>query len=199
MIYEVLLARLPQFRLDPAASADVPLRPRGGRRLAASALGRLKHGDAPRPQPRLDADNRAFWTGGADGELRLLRCRDCATFIHPPRPVCRHCLSENVAPQVVAGHRRRSTRSRSTIRNGTRRSKCPSVIARVAIDGAPGVFLTTNIVGCPVDAVDIGDRVRVNFEQQGEIYFPLFEKVDVMAAQRSLYHRRRPVARSASS
>jgi hypothetical protein len=53
----------------------------------------------------------------------------------------------------------------------------PYVIARVAIDGAPGVYLTTNIVGCPVDAVDIGDRVRVRFEQQGEIYLPLFEKV----------------------
>ncbi len=47
----------------------------------------------------------------------------------------------------------------------------------VAIDGAPGVFLTTNIVGCSVDAVDIGDRVRVIFEPQGEVYFPLFEKV----------------------
>jgi uncharacterized protein len=53
----------------------------------------------------------------------------------------------------------------------------PYVIARVAIDGAPGVFLTTNIVGCAVDDVDIGDRVRVTFEQQGEIYYPLFEKI----------------------
>jgi uncharacterized OB-fold protein len=53
----------------------------------------------------------------------------------------------------------------------------PYVIARVALDGAPGVYLTTNIVGCPVDAVDIGDRVRVTFEQHGEIYIPLFEKV----------------------
>jgi uncharacterized OB-fold protein len=53
----------------------------------------------------------------------------------------------------------------------------PFVIARVAIDGAPGVFLTTNIVGCPVDEVEIGDRVRVKFVQEGEVYFPLFEKI----------------------
>jgi hypothetical protein len=32
-------------------------------------------------------------------------------------------------------------------------------------------------VGCPVESVQIGDRVRVTFEQQGEIYFPLFEKL----------------------
>ena len=53
----------------------------------------------------------------------------------------------------------------------------PYVIARVAIDGAPGVYLTTNIVGCPADAVDAGDRVRVTFEQHGEVYLPLFEKI----------------------
>lgn len=40
----------------------------------------------------------------------------------------------------------------------------------------PGVYLTTNI-GCPVDEVDIGDRVRVRFEQQDDVYLPLFEKV----------------------
>ncbi|RYD89557.1 MAG: DNA-binding protein, partial [Sphingomonadales bacterium] len=49
--------------------------------------------------------------------------------------------------------------------------------ARVALDDAPGVILTTNITGCPVDAVDIGDRVRVLFEEQDGIWFPLFEKV----------------------
>jgi hypothetical protein len=39
------------------------------------------------------------------------------------------------------------------------------------------VYLTTNIVGCPVDAVEIGDRVRVTFEQHGEVFLPLFERV----------------------
>jgi uncharacterized OB-fold protein len=131
----------------------------------------------PRPQPRLDADNRAFWTAGATGELRLVRCLDCGTFIHPPRPVCRKCLSENVAPEAVAGTGVIDT---FTINYQVWRPglEVPFVIARVAIDGAPGVYLTTNIVGCSVDAVDVGDRVRVKFEQQGEVYFPLFEKID---------------------
>lgn len=129
-----------------------------------------------RPMPRLDADNRAFWTGGAAGELRLMRCQDCRGFIHPPKPVCRHCLSENVKPEAVAGTGLVDT---FTINHQKWLPglETPFVIARVAIDGAPGVFLTTNIVGCSVDAVDIGDRVRVIFEQQGEVYFPLFEKV----------------------
>jgi uncharacterized protein len=130
----------------------------------------------PRPQPRLDADNRAFWTGGAVGELRLMRCRDCESFIHPPRPICRKCLSENVGLEVVAGTGVIDT---FTVNHQKWHPalEVPYVIARVAIDGAPGVFLTTNIVGCPVDEVDIGDRVRVTFAQEGDVYFPLFEKI----------------------
>jgi uncharacterized protein len=131
---------------------------------------------ASRVLPRLDPENRFFWTSGADGQLRLLRCQECATFIHPPRPICRHCLSESVSPEVVPGT---GTVDTFTVNY---QPWCPGlevpyVIARVAIDGAPGVYLTTNIVGCPVEAVQIGDRVRATFEQHGEIYLPLFEKV----------------------
>ena len=132
---------------------------------------------APRPLPRLDADNRPFWTGGAEGELRLTRCRDCSRFVHPPRPVCRYFLSENVAPEAVAGTGVIDT---FTVNHQKWHPKMevPFVIARVAIDGAPGVYLTTNIVGCPAEEVDIGDRVRVTFEQQDDVYLPLFEKID---------------------
>ncbi|HEX4940517.1 MAG TPA: OB-fold domain-containing protein, partial [Candidatus Kapabacteria bacterium] len=52
----------------------------------------------------------------------------------------------------------------------------PFVIARVALDDAPGVYLTTNIVGCEVSEVDIGDRVKVTFEKQDDIFLPLFVK-----------------------
>jgi uncharacterized OB-fold protein len=130
---------------------------------------------APRVLPRLDSENRFFWTAGAEGQLRFLRCRDCKTFIHPPRPVCRHCLSENLAPEDVAGTGVVDT---YTVNYQEWRPglDVPYVIARIAIDGAPGVFLTSNVVGCAVDAVQIDDRVRVTFEQHGEIYLPLFEK-----------------------
>lgn len=129
-----------------------------------------------RTMPRLDQDNRFFWTAGARGELQFLRCRDCATFVHPPHPVCRQCLSEHVVPEAVAGTGVVDT---FTVNFQVWRPglDVPYVIARVAIDGAPGVFLTTNIVGCPVDEVQIGDRVRVKFEQHGEIYLPLFERI----------------------
>jgi uncharacterized protein len=132
---------------------------------------------APRVLPRLDVDNRFFWTSGADGRLRLLRCQDCTAFIHPPRPVCRKCLTENVAPEAIAGT---GTVDTFTINYQEWRPglEVPYVIARVALDGVPNVYLTTNIVGCGVDQVQIGDRVRVKFEQHGEIFLPLFEKIE---------------------
>ena len=131
----------------------------------------------PRPEPLLNADNRAFWTGGAEGELRLTRCQDCGAFIHPPRPVCRKCLSDAVAPEAVAGTGVVDT---YTVNHQAWYPglEVPFLIARVAIDGAPGVYLTTNIINCPVDALEFGDKVRVVFEQQGEIHYPLFEKID---------------------
>lgn len=127
--------------------------------------------------PRLTDDNRPFWTGGATGELRIMRCQDCETFIHPPRPVCRNCLSENVEPETVAGTGVVDTYTVNH-QKWHPAMEVPFVIARVALDDAPGVYLTTNIVGCPVEEVDIGDRVRVTFEQQDDVYLPLFEKVD---------------------
>jgi len=130
-----------------------------------------------RPLPFLDADNRGFWTGGAEGELRIHKCADCGQFFHPPRAVCRHCLSENVAATAVAGTGVVDTYT-VNYQKWHPAMEVPCVMARVAVDGAPGVYVTTNIIGCPVDEVDVGDKVRVVFEQQEDVYLPLFEKVD---------------------
>lgn len=131
----------------------------------------------PRPRPKLDADNRAFWTGGAEGRLYIMKCGDCGMFIHPPRQICRACLSEDVAPQAVSGKGRIDSYT-INYQPWAKGMEVPLVIARVALDDAPGVILTTNIVNCPADAVDIDDKVRVLFEEQDGIFYPLFEKAD---------------------
>lgn len=130
----------------------------------------------PRPRPRLDADNRAFWTGGADGRLNIMRCGDCGEYTHPPRQICRHCQSENMAPEAVAGTGAIDTYT-INYQAWMPGLEVPYVIARVRLDGVPGVYLTTNIIGCPVEEVDFDDKVRVTFEEQDDIWYPLFEKV----------------------
>lgn len=128
-----------------------------------------------RPRPRLDAENRAFWTGGAEGKLNIMKCGDCGKFTHPPLLMCRHCQGENMAPHAVSGL---ATVDTYTVNHQAWMPdlEVPFVIARVRLDDAPDVILTTNIVNCPVDAVDFGDKVQVTFEEQDGIWFPLFEK-----------------------
>ena len=53
--------------------------------------------------PRVTDQNEHFWRGGADGELRFLRCQDCGYWIHPPAPICPECLSKDVAAEPVSG------------------------------------------------------------------------------------------------
>jgi uncharacterized OB-fold protein len=129
-----------------------------------------------RPRPKLDADNRAFWTGGAESKLNMLKCGDCGQFTHPPRMICRHCQSENMAAEAVAGtgHIDTYTVNSQPWMPGL---PVPFVIARVALDGVPGVVLTTNIVNCDPSEVAFDDKVKVCFEEQDGIWYPLFEKV----------------------
>lgn len=129
-----------------------------------------------RPLPRLDSFNRDFWTGGEQGELRIMHCEDCDGYIHPPRPVCRHCLSDNVKAKAVSG---KGTVDTFTINHQKWHPamEVPFIVARIALDDAPGVIITSNVVGCDVNDIEFGDKVQVTFEHQDDVYIPLFEKV----------------------
>jgi uncharacterized OB-fold protein len=50
----------------------------------------------------------------------------------------------------------------------------PYVIAIVALDEAPGLHLSTRLVDVDPADVTIGMRVRVTFEQRGDVWLPLF-------------------------
>ena len=53
--------------------------------------------------PRLDDRNRGFWTSGADGVLRFLRCDDCGYWNHPPTPLCPRCHSKRQSYTATSG------------------------------------------------------------------------------------------------
>ena len=128
------------------------------------------------PLPELDFDNEAFWTGGAAGELRIYRCRACGFWLHPPRPVCRACLSTDVGAEAASGMGAVATYTvnRQPWLPGL---EVPYVLAIVELDEQPGLRLMTNIVNCSAEAVKIGMRVRVVFEQREDVWIPLFEPV----------------------
>jgi uncharacterized OB-fold protein len=53
----------------------------------------------------------------------------------------------------------------------------PYLLALVEIEEAPYVRLTTQIVNCDPEQVEIGSPVKVVFQQQGPAYLPMFELV----------------------
>ena len=124
--------------------------------------------------PAVTPENEHFWLGGAEGELRFLRCADCGYWIHPPQPICPMCLSRAVAPEAVSG--------RAMVHTFTVNWQPwypnldpPYVVAIVDIAEQDGLRLTTNIIGCKHDEVFIGQPVRVTFEEYDVVWLPFFE------------------------
>lgn len=122
--------------------------------------------------PEVTPSNRHFWTGGADGELRFLRCDRCGYLIHPPSPRCPRCLATDVAPQAVGGHA--TLHSYAVNHQQWVPGSDPYVIGLVAIDEQDGLRLTTNVVECAPADLRIGMALEVTFEQQGDVWLPLF-------------------------
>ena len=126
-----------------------------------------------RPLPQLTPMNEWFWTSGADGQLRVQRCDDCQTFVHPPVPICPACRSRAWSPTAVSGT---GTVIGFTVNHQQWLPGFPPpyVVANVALADAPGVHLTTNVTGCEPDEVHVGQVVAVHFEQQDDVWIPLF-------------------------
>jgi acetyl-CoA acetyltransferase/uncharacterized OB-fold protein len=126
-----------------------------------------------RPLPELSAQNGFFWTAGADGVLRIQECRNCEALIHPPQPVCRYCRSRDMGVRDVSG---KATLSAFTVnhRFGFPDLPPPYVVAQVAVVEDPRVRLTTNIVECEPDDLELGQTVEVTFEKIEDVWLPLF-------------------------
>ena len=118
-------------------------------------------------------DNEFFWTSGADGVLRIQECGDCTALIHPPQPVCRYCRSHNMGVREVSG---RAVLSAFTVnhRFSIPGLPAPYVVAQVAIEEDPRVRLTTNIIDCDPEELELGRVVQVVFEQNDDVWLPLF-------------------------
>lgn len=131
-------------------------------------------GEPPfRVLPRVTDDDEHFWTGGEHGELRIQRCRECRTWIHPGAPVCPACLSRDVAPEVASGRGEVHTYT-INVQPWNPTFEHPYVIAVIELDEQPGLRITSNVYGCDPDDVHVGMRVEVFFELFEDVWLPLF-------------------------
>ena len=129
-----------------------------------------------RTLPVLNDENRAFWTGGANGQLLVHRCDSCRRWSHPPAASCASCGGA-LHPEPVSGE--------ATIFTFTENHQPfhpdvapPYVVAIVELVEQPDLRLVTNIVNGDTDALRCGTQVRVLFEDHGEVFVPLFAPVE---------------------
>lgn len=126
-----------------------------------------------------DPQTAFFWEGARAGELRIMRCQNCGYYIHLPRPVCRNCLSFDVAPEAVSG---RGTLYSFTI---THRAfhpffadRLPYVVAVVELEEQRDLRFVTNLVGLDNRSPVFGEPVQVGFEELAPGYvIPVFSPV----------------------
>jgi uncharacterized OB-fold protein len=107
------------------------------------------------PAPEPNPETKPFWDAAAQGRLLLKKCLACNQLHYYPRTICPFCGSDRTDWQPAAGTG--SIYSWSVMR----RAETPYCIAYVTLD--EGVTMMTNIVGCDLDGIRIGQKVRVIF------------------------------------
>lgn len=130
-------------------------------------------GPTGRPLPVITEEDEFFWTSGADGRLRVTECSSCAALLHPPQPVCRYCRGHETGVRAVSGY---ATLIGFTVnhRFSSPGMPAPYIVAQVALEEDTRVRLTTNLVECEVDELELGMRLEVVFEHVEDVWLPLF-------------------------
>ncbi len=128
----------------------------------------------PRPLPNINEMNRDFWCGGADGRLHIHRCGACKRWHHPYVAACPACLSRDVKAEPVSGLGKVKA---VTINHQPwfPAVPVPYAVILVELDEQEDIRLPANLVNAPVEAAQPGLKVKVCFQQYGDIFIPVFE------------------------
>lgn len=117
--------------------------------------------------PETNVENQAFFDAAASGKLLIKHCEECGQNHFYPRAICPHCFSSKTTWVESPG--KGVIYSYSVMR----RVPQPYAIAYVTLD--EGISIMTNIVDSDLDALSIGQRVKVVFRQtDGEVSVPAF-------------------------
>ena len=109
--------------------------------------------------PRVNSETQAFWDATAQGKLLVKRCNACGENHFYPRTFCPFCFSDDTEYLECSGLG--VIYSYSVTRRGE-----PYAIAYVTLDEGPTMM--TNLIDCDLEALAIGQQVKVNFVDTGE-------------------------------
>jgi uncharacterized OB-fold protein len=120
-----------------------------------------------------NADSAVYWKSANEEKLVIRRCNSCGEKHFMPRYLCPVCWSEDLEWIEASG--KGVVHSFSVVRRASSPAfadRVPYVVA--LIDLAEGPRMMTNIVGEGALDVEIGDRVRLEFEERGDAKLPQF-------------------------
>jgi uncharacterized OB-fold protein len=108
------------------------------------------------PAPPVNPEVAPFFAAAAEGRLLVKHCTACHQPHHYPRTLCPFCFSDRTEWREASGQ--------GTIYSYSvmRRVPVPYAIAYVTLP--EGVTMLTNIVDCDLDALRIGQAVKVVFK-----------------------------------
>ena len=124
-------------------------------------------GDYNKPLPHPNEVSQPFWDAAKRHELQIQRCNACGTYIFYPREACPECLAADLIWIPVSGKGRLySYTIAQAPTHPAFTDDVPYVIAIVELEEGP--HITTNLVGCQPDQVEIGMPVVASFEDVNE-------------------------------
>jgi uncharacterized OB-fold protein len=127
------------------------------------------------PLPVADADSDPFWAACREGHLAAQRCPSCGRFRWPPMEFCPWCHHHGGDWVALPGTG--TVRSFVVVHRAFDPAfddRVPYVVAHIALDGADSVTIVANVVGHSADAVAVGQRVAVEFVNEGPVTLPRF-------------------------
>ena len=127
-----------------------------------------------KPLPVIDGESRSYWDALTRPRLTLKRCHDCGKHHFYPRALCPHCHSDAV--EWVDARGTGTIYSYTIARRPAGpafKADTPYVVAVIDLD--EGARMMTNIVTDDVEAVRIGQRVTVQYDDvTDEVTLPKF-------------------------
>lgn len=126
---------------------------------------------------RFSADRftQPFWDAAAEQRLVVPQCKRCARQRMPPTPFCPQCRSQEIdwVPLSGSGIIYSYTVVERAIMPGMDES-LPYVPAVIALAGAGGCRVISNIVDAPVNAIAVDAAVRVIWDVIQGVTVPRF-------------------------
>ena len=111
------------------------------------------------PSPIADPDTEQFWSCAKNGKLMVGSCNSCGEKHYYPRGIRPHCGAQDITLVEASG--------KGEIYSGAFYVEpIPFAIAYVTLDEGPTMM--TNIIECDLDALAIGQRVKLKFSETEE-------------------------------